>query len=117
MLGQQLLGADDAEFVALFGTDEILAALAAGKRKIRRSNVAPARQVRKQGIVFVVGMRRDHHDASHVVQALQHQAHLGLAGERLLRIGRGGGQRHYQAQSHRGRRQDGVPRREFHAQP
>ena len=84
MLGQQFLRADHAELVALLRADQVLAAFAARQRKIRRADVTASRQIRQQRVVFVVGMRRDHHDAADVVEAFQHQAHLASRRRKLF---------------------------------
>ena len=68
---QQLLGAYDAEFVTLFGADQILSTLASRERKIAGANLASTRQISQQSGVLVVGMRRDHQDAAHHVQAIE----------------------------------------------
>ncbi len=90
--GEQFLGADDSQFVALLGADQVLAALAASERQVSGTHVPSARQIRQQRGVLVVGMRGDHHDAAEVVQLVQHQTHLGLAGDVFLGAGRGGEQ-------------------------
>ena len=81
---EQFLGANDSQFIALLGADQVLAALAAGERQIGGANVPSARQIGEQRGILVVGMRGDHHDAAEVVQFLQHQAHLGFAGDVFL---------------------------------
>ena len=73
---QQLLGADDAELVALFGADQILPAFAARQRKIAGAHLAPARQISEQRGVFVIGMRGDHQHAADDVEAIERQAGL-----------------------------------------
>ena len=62
--GQQFLGADQSEQVALFRADEVLAAFAAGERKVAGAHVTAAGQIGKHGRVLVVRMRGDHQRAT-----------------------------------------------------
>ena len=61
--GEQLLGTDDAELGAELGTDQILAALTARQRQIRRLRAHPARQQHQELGILVVGVRADHEHA------------------------------------------------------
>ena len=61
--GEQLFGADHAEFAALLGADCILSALAAGDGEETDVGVEPAREIGEQAGPFVVGMSGDKEDA------------------------------------------------------
>ena len=82
--GQQLLCADDAEELALFIAEKILAAVAPRHGKIRSAHEAIVGEPGVERGVFVVGMRRD----------LQRAADDGEFLERKLDLGRVGGAWH-----------------------
>src|SRR5690349_996209 len=53
---EQFLRAHDAQFVALFAADQVLAALAPGQGKVRRAYVPAAREIRQKRRILVVGV-------------------------------------------------------------
>src|SRR5581483_8296685 len=61
--GEQLLGAEDAELGAELGPEQVLSALAAGERQVRRARAQAAREDGEQLGVFVVGVGADHEHA------------------------------------------------------
>ncbi len=61
---QELLRADHAEELALLVADQVLAAVAARHREVRRAQEALVAEVGDQRGVLVVGMRGDVHDAA-----------------------------------------------------
>ena len=81
---QQFLRANDPQLRALFGADQVLAALAARQRKVRRAHVPAAREVGEHGGALVVGVRGDHQHGSELVQFVKRLFDLGRAGERAL---------------------------------
>jgi len=82
---EQLLGANDAELVALFGADQVLSALASREREITGAHLAPTRQIGEQGRVFVIGMSGDHEHAANDVQAIEREARLRRSRQFALR--------------------------------
>ena len=68
--GEQLLGADHAEHRPELVADEILSAVAAGERQIRRLDVPRLGEIRDELRVFVVGVRADHQHARRRAEAL-----------------------------------------------
>ena len=82
---EQLLGANDAELVALFGADEVLTALAAGQREIAGAHFSTTRQIGEQRGVFVIGMRGNHEHAADDVEAIERKTRLGRSGQLALR--------------------------------
>src|ERR1017187_6185135 len=87
--GEQLLGADDPQFVAEFWAERVLAAVAARHREIRGAVAAAARQVGDELRVLVVGMRRNVEDAPQLAKAAQ------LLQDGLRGLGRGGNRREH----------------------
>ena len=83
--GQQFLRADQPEQIALFGTDQVLAAFAAGQRKIARAHVPAARVIGQNRGILIVGMRGDHQHAAQYVQLFERLLDGGRAGKRRLR--------------------------------
>ena len=79
--GEQLLGAGHAQLLAELGADQVLAAVAAREREIRRPVSATAREVGDELRVLVVRMRRD----------VEHAAHRGEAAQLLADGGAGRG--------------------------
>ena len=61
---EQFLGADGAQRLAELVTDEVLSAVTAREREIRRLDTPPPRQERDELRVLVVGMRGDHQHAA-----------------------------------------------------
>src|SRR5580693_5118556 len=85
--GEQLLSANDSQFVALLATDQILAALTAGERKICRAHVASSRKVGQKCSIFIVGMGGDHHHAPERGKPVQTVADGGFPSQVLLGAG------------------------------
>ena len=90
---EQLLGADGAKRLAELVADQILTAVAAREREIRRLHAAPPREERNQLRVFVVRVRGDHEDPARD-RGPAHQL-VGFGGAALLRA-RSGGDKHQQ---------------------
>ena len=67
--GQQLLGADHPEHRAKLVADQILSAVAATQRQIRRLDVARLGEVGDELGVFVVRVRADHQHAARRAEA------------------------------------------------
>jgi hypothetical protein len=82
--GEEFLGANDAEGGALFGADEVLAALAASEREIGGAHVASAGEVGEHAGAFVVGVGGDHEDAAELIEPVDGFEKIGSAGKRLL---------------------------------
>ena len=75
---QEFLRADDAQRIADLRADEVLPALTARQRKVRRAHAASLGEIGDELGVFVVGMRRD----------VEHAAAL-AEGAHFLQDGRG----------------------------
>ena len=82
---KEFLGTDDAQFIALFRTNQILAAFASGQGQVGRANVLAARQVREHHLPVVIGMRAYHHDVAEGQQPLQRLANLDFPRQKPLR--------------------------------
>ena len=65
---EQLLGADHAEQRPELVADQVLSAVAARERQIRRLDVPPAREPGEELRVLVVGVRADHQHARRDVE-------------------------------------------------
>jgi len=72
---EQLLRADEPELGALLGPDEVLAAVAAGHRQVRRAHERDVLEVRQEARVLVVGVRGDVQHAPDDAEAAQRQLH------------------------------------------
>ena len=84
--GEQLLRANNAELVAQFRPDQILAAVAASERKIGGVVERAVCPIGNQARVLIVRMRRDVEDATEHVQLLEREANLRRI-HRLRRLG------------------------------
>src|SRR5689334_13517586 len=67
---KQLFGSEYSQCFVLLGSEEVLAAVAASRGKICRSQMEVSSQIRKQGIVLVVGMRPGQKHGPHDRQPL-----------------------------------------------
>jgi hypothetical protein len=95
--GQELLRPDEADLRALLRADQVLAALAAGDRKIGRPVSSSLRKIRQDRGVFVVRVGADVKDGSQDVQLLEGDFQLPGTGDGgLLRRGLNG-EKEYQA--------------------
>ena len=74
--GEQFLCANNAELVAQLRADQILAAIAAGERKIGGIVERAVRPVGDQARVLIVRMRRNVEDAAEDVQLLERETNL-----------------------------------------
>ena len=85
---QQFLRADHAQLRALLRADQVLPALAARERKVRRAHVAAAREIGQHARALVVGVRRDHQHRAQFVQLVKRLVYLNGAGKgnALLRM-------------------------------
>src|SRR5579872_684177 len=81
---EELLSTDDAECVALFRSDQVLAAFSSGEGKIGGAEVAASGEISQKGRIFIVGMGADHHHAAQGFEFFQALVKLGLAGEVFL---------------------------------
>jgi hypothetical protein len=81
--GEQLLGAHGAERLAELVADEVLPAVAAGEREVRRLDVAPAGEPGDEPRVLVVGVRADDEDAGRRREPVDQLGEGGGAARRL----------------------------------
>ncbi len=82
---QQFLRAQCAEERTLFGTEQVLAALAARAREIAGTQFQPARAVSQHRVVLIVGMRADQQHAAEHVQLRQRVANGRRSDEKIFR--------------------------------
>ncbi len=88
--GQEFLGADHAEEVALLRPNQVLAAFAACSGEISRLQFAAPRPIRQGGGVFIIWMSRDHQHAAEYVEAAEREFDFRRTREVALRECRDG---------------------------
>ena len=81
---QQFLRSNYAQQLALFGADQVLAALAASEREISGPDLPAPGKIGQQGGVLVVGVRGDHQGTADHVQLVQGKLRLGRSRELTL---------------------------------
>ncbi len=109
--GQKFLRADDAELLAQLRSDQVLAAIAARHREIRRIVKRAVRPIRDQPGILVIGMRRDVEHAAEHIQLFEREPNLRRV-HRIRRFGRANSSGQTQAEVHQQRGQSAARERQ-----